>query len=241
VWEGRERWCAESTETKTDLLFSPRLASTQNRTKPTSPTFRYRAHHLHRPSDNMGLRDGVRDFLSLPRKDRRVRTTSSSEASPIADPRAAGLAVPRPTESSPDLRIAPPTSPIPGPSTSRDQESNGTPTPLFRVIGLTTSPRNTDRYPVLDQTRPVFQSRQSKRPETSDDKTTDPCPAPKDKSNWKATTYATTKLAINLAKESADAFPPLKSVVGGLSAILKHCDVRPAFLIPHRPRCLRLS
>ena len=183
----------------------------------------------------MGLRDGVRDFLSLPRKDRRVRTTSSSEASPIVDPRVAGLVASRPTESSPDLRIIPPTFPMSGPSTSRDQESNGTLAPLFWVIRLTTSSCNTDHYPVLDQTRPVFQSRRSKRPETSDDKITDPCAAPKDKSNWKATTYATTKLAINLAKESADAFPPLKSVVGGLSAILKHCDVRPAFLIPHRP------
>ena len=40
------------------------------------------------------------------------------------------------------------------------------------------------------------------------------------------TTYATTKLAINLVKESSDVFPPLKSVVGGLSAILDHCEVR---------------
>ena len=44
-------------------------------------------------------------------------------------------------------------------------------------------------------------------------------------SNWKSTAYSTTKLAINLVKESADAFPPLKSVMGGLSAILDHCDV----------------
>ena len=45
-------------------------------------------------------------------------------------------------------------------------------------------------------------------------------------SNWKSTTYSATKLAINLVKESADVFPPLKSVVGGLSAILDLCDVR---------------
>ena len=45
-------------------------------------------------------------------------------------------------------------------------------------------------------------------------------------SNWKSTAYSTTRLAINLVKESADAFPPLKSVMGGLSAILDHCDVR---------------
>ena len=40
-----------------------------------------------------------------------------------------------------------------------------------------------------------------------------------------------TKLAINLVKESADAFHSLKSVVGSLSAILDHCDVRFTFLI----------
>ena len=44
-------------------------------------------------------------------------------------------------------------------------------------------------------------------------------------SNWKSTAYSTTKLAINLVKESADTFPLLKSVMGGLSAILDHCDV----------------
>ena len=42
--------------------------------------------------------------------------------------------------------------------------------------------------------------------------------------------YNTAKLTINLVKESADTFPPLKSVAGGLSAILDHCDVQ---TIPH--------
>ena len=59
-------------------------------------------------------------------------------------------------------------------------------------------------------------------------------------SNWKSTAYATTKLVINLLKESADAFPPLKSAVGGLSAILDHRDVRFIFHTTH-PRCSRLS
>ena len=54
----------------------------------------------------------------------------------------------------------------------------------------------------------------------------DPRVVPESKSDWKSTAYATTKLAINLVKESSDAFPPLKSVAGGLSAILDHCDVR---------------
>ena len=52
----------------------------------------------------------------------------------------------------------------------------------------------------------------------------------KNGSDWKSTAYNATKLAINLVKESADTFPPLGSVAGGLSAILDHCDVQPT---PH--------
>ena len=51
--------------------------------------------------------------------------------------------------------------------------------------------------------------------------------APGSKSDWKSTAYTTTKLAINLVKESSDTFPPLKPVAGGLSAILNHFEVRP--------------
>ena len=51
-------------------------------------------------------------------------------------------------------------------------------------------------------------------------------PSSENVSNWESTAYSTIKLAMNLVKESADVFPPLKSVVGGLSAILDHCDVR---------------
>jgi len=32
---------------------------------------------------------------------------------------------------------------------------------------------------------------------------------------------------LDIAKESADAFPPLKSCLGGISALIKHYDVRP--------------
>ena len=62
-------------------------------------------------------------------------------------------------------------------------------------------------------------------PEIPDD-TVDPEVVPESKPGWKSTAYTTTKLAINLVKESSDIFPPLKSVAGGLSAILDHCDVR---------------
>jgi len=35
-----------------------------------------------------------------------------------------------------------------------------------------------------------------------------------------------------VVKESSDVFPPLKSVVGGLTAVLKHYDVRSISLAP---------
>jgi len=99
--------------------------------------------------------------------------------------------------------------------------------------------RNTDHSSFSDRFRSVFRTGQSGHPESSDhvDKRT----ASENKSDWKSTTYATTKLAINLVKESSDVFPPLKSVAGGLTAILDHCEV---CLIYHnlcRPRYLQPS
>jgi len=83
--------------------------------------------------------------------------------------------------------------------------------------------RNADHSSFSDRFRSVFKMGQSGRPESSErvDKRT----ASENKSDWKSTTYATTKLAINLVKESSDVFPPLKSVAGGLTAILNHCEV----------------
>ena len=42
---------------------------------------------------------------------------------------------------------------------------------------------------------------------------------------WKSAASATAKLFLRAAKESADAFPPLKSVVGGLCFILDNYEV----------------
>ena len=39
------------------------------------------------------------------------------------------------------------------------------------------------------------------------------------------------KIALDIAKESADALGPLKSVLGGIAAILKHCEVRQPFCV----------
>ena len=45
------------------------------------------------------------------------------------------------------------------------------------------------------------------------------------KENWKSTVSATAKLFLCAVRDSADAFPPLKSVVGGLCFILENYEV----------------
>ena len=47
------------------------------------------------------------------------------------------------------------------------------------------------------------------------------------KSDWKSTASSSAKLLLRGVRDSADAFPPLKSVAGGLCFILENCDVRP--------------
>ena len=87
---------------------------------------------------------------------------------------------------------------------------------------LSTLPRVTDPDAVFNQNSPVTGGSLRKSP----DHTVDQKAAPESGSDWKSTAYATTKLTIDLVKESSDAFPPLKAVATGLSAILDHCDVR---------------
>jgi len=43
--------------------------------------------------------------------------------------------------------------------------------------------------------------------------------------SWMSAAYSSTKVVIDVVKESSDVFPPLKSVAGGLAAIVKHYDV----------------
>jgi hypothetical protein len=56
--------------------------------------------------------------------------------------------------------------------------------------------------------------------------TVDPIAAYENKPNLKPTLYAGARLAIGVVKESSDVFTPLKSVAGGLSAIIDCYDVR---------------
>jgi hypothetical protein len=167
--------------------------------KATRPNACYRP-IIHTDCDNMGLRD----LLRLPRKGRRARSEARSEAEATNAPSEANLAVPRPTEPNPNLRIDTLTLPLSSPLAPRDQESGGMRMVLSRAIHLTILSHNIGH----DPTRPVFSESHS---------------------------GSTIKLAINMVKESSDVFPPLKSVVGCLSAILEYCDVRSTFFIPSQP------
>ena len=51
--------------------------------------------------------------------------------------------------------------------------------------------------------------------------------ADENRSDWKSTVSASAKLLLRGVRDSADAFPPLKSVAGGLCFILENCEVRP--------------
>jgi hypothetical protein len=53
----------------------------------------------------------------------------------------------------------------------------------------------------------------------------DPTAAYEKKPDWKSTAYAAAEITIEVVKESADACTPLKSVLGGLSTVLKYYDV----------------
>jgi len=86
-----------------------------------------------------------------------------------------------------------------------------------------------DRPSFSDRLRSVFGREQSGHPGSSDS-TVGSEAVPVKKYGRKSTVYATIKLVIKLLKESSDAFPPLKSAVGGLSAILNHRDARPISL-----------
>ena len=65
-------------------------------------------------------------FLRLPKNHRQTRSETRSEISPIEAQGGGGLTgTPRPTESTPDLRVGDSISPAPGPLAPDDRESNG--------------------------------------------------------------------------------------------------------------------
>ena len=179
----------------------------------SAPVAALSLYHLHSPCRNMGLRD----LLSPPLKDRRARSEGRSEVGLIEG---AGQVYPvasRHAESTPDLGISP--------STSQDQGSASTQMNLSWIFHLTTfCPCTTGRHTISNRILSVFKPGRGRSSKPSQ-QTANPNAINQNKPDWKSTSYATTKLAINMVKESSDAFPPLKSLAGGLSAILNHCDV----------------
>ena len=63
------------------------------------------------------------------------------------------------------------------------------------------------------------------------------------KSDWKSAASSSAKLLLRGVRDSADAFPPLKSVAGGLYFILENCEVLPpvpySIRSAHRCRSVR--
>ncbi|KAF9648430.1 hypothetical protein BDM02DRAFT_3187181 [Thelephora ganbajun] len=141
---------------------------------------------------------GLRDLLP------RARSKARNETAPTEGPGEVSLVVPRPTESTPDLRIGVSTLSTSGPLASHDQEPKDCPS-------------------ISDRFRSVFSKKQSKHPESSN-LTVKLDVIEENESKLKSTAYATAKLLLLGVRESADAFGPLKSVAGGLCFILENCE-----------------
>jgi len=89
-------------------------------------------------------------------------------------------------------------------------------------MALTISLRNTDNSTVTYHARSI--PREDKHLKSLD-RTSDRGAVNQNKLGWGSAAYSSTKVAIDVVKESSDVFPPLKSVVGGLAVVLKHYDV----------------
>jgi len=99
------------------------------------------------------------------------------------------------------------------------------------MIFLTILPHNADKV-VSDPTQSA--TRKAKRPKPWDrilNRSTNTSEN-NSESSLGSTVYASTKVVVDVVKESSDVFPPLKAAVGGLLAVLKHYDVGPVSTSP---------
>ena len=94
---------------------------------------------------------------------------------------------------------------------------------VSRVAALTSSPRNTGNF-VTDHAR--SNPREGRHLGSLDHTYNEGAPN-RNESSWMSAAYSSTKVVVNIVKESSDVFPPLKSVASSLAVILKHYDVRP--------------
>lgn len=93
-------------------------------------------------------------------------------------------------------------------------------------------PRNIDNPPTSDSP-PLVPDKEKTELLGSTGGSVDPGAIDKNKRNLKSLTTSAAKLVLRGIKESADAFPPLKSVAGCLCFILDNYEVR--FSPPHLP------
>jgi len=99
---------------------------------------------------------------------------------------------------------------------------------LSVVIPLTVSSAHIDTPTVPDQAQETLPPNEGQPSDTDENR-----------SNLKSLASSTAKLFLRGVRESADAFPPLKSVAGGLCYILENCEVRPSSGI-HYPQRLQV-
>ena len=104
------------------------------------------------------------------------------------------------------------------PSFMRNKEPSSTWTQTFQMLPLIVPSDNTDTSTVPGHLPEVFHPNESSEPSGVVDN---------DKLDWKSTASATAKLLLRWARDSADAFGPLKSVTGSLCFILDNYQVCP--------------
>jgi hypothetical protein len=142
-------------------------------------------------------------------------------------------------ESAPDLGDGPSALPTSGsPITPRSHGLKGARISLSRTICVTTV--LCADFSISDRFRSVFRKGRSERSEPSDRTVGLGAPEPDNNMlNLKSLTSSAAKFILRGVKESADAFPPLKSVAGCLCFILDNCEVCSASLEPPKTRCSR--
>jgi len=67
--------------------------------------------------------------------------------------------------------------------------------------------------------------REGSEPNAEDESVESTAAPGENKSGWKSNASASAKLLLRGVRDSADAFPPLKSVAGGLCFLLENCEV----------------
>ena len=124
--------CVTSWREDSDCFSAPTVGPEWNERQQS--LFLLSPHHLHQTGDNMGLRE----FLRIPKINRRVRSKARSEVSSIGGPSDDNPVVPRPAASTPNLGIGGSSFPTPSLLTSAGQELKGMQTDVSIRVCLMT-------------------------------------------------------------------------------------------------------